>query len=897
MRIDKFVLTTLCLLIAVTTFGGSVAGEANNALTVDDVIYMESASGFDVSPDGRWVVWVKSTPDKKESEFKQNIFLSSAEDTVTLEITRSTKNDYSPAFSPDGKKIAFLSRRDKSQPQIYIYDTRGGEPEELTKIGNGVSWFEWRDDDKILFAAREDSTLRENKLKKAKDTTVIVADQEHYAPARLFELELKNKKIKRLTENTGAITEFAISPDGHWVVTNENQSVDFRYDYKTPPRQFLLDLSTGNRNEIMTAPHVAPYGFQWDSAGKGFFCQRSVASDSTDTYVNISHLYYYDLASKRLSPVQLDWENGLGRSYVVVENGFVAELAGGVRDDAVYFEADGSRVKKKHILKTSSGRSIRLAAGQRNGGQLIYLVADASSIPAVMTGVLRHGQLKDERQLAKLNEGLLKKSLARTEIVRWTGALDDEIEGILYYPLDYEEGTRYPVVASIHGGPSGADRDFFSERWSNYPHLLASKGACVFKVNYHGSSSYGLEWVESIKGHYYEYEVPDILSGIEHLIERGLVDPDRLGIMGWSNGSILAIETCLQDERFRVLCAGAGDVNWTSDYGNCAFGAGFDNAYFGGAPWDDPQTYVDKSPLFRMRDMKTPTLIMFGGNDTSVPTEQGWQHFRATQQIGNAPVRFLLFPGEPHGLRKIAHQKRKMEEELAWLDEHLFDDYDKPNEAFDDKSLLAVELKKTDVARDGELFGSSHEDALVPEIVECKGVHVGRFEVTRAQFKAFDSSYDVAPGTGNFPMSGITFDQAKAYCEWLSKQTGRIYRLPTVEEMNELTKSAKSNAEKENNLERWAGFTPTPDELPALEPKIAELEKSRLLLEEVGSFPPVGDPGVYDLGGNAAEWAIRGDGTGEVLGLSAVTSRDSRVTYSPPAAKYVGFRVCEEKSK
>jgi hypothetical protein len=267
------------------------------------------------------------------------------------------------------------------------------------------------------------------------------------------------------------------------------------------------------------------------------------------------------------------------------------------------------------------------------------------------------------------------------------------------------------------------------------------------------------------------------------------------------------------------------------------------------------------------------------------------------QQIGTTPVRFLLFPGEPHGLRKIAHQKRKMEEELAWIDEHLFDDYETPNEAFDDESLLAVELKKAGVATDGTRYGKSHEDTLIPETIEYKSIHVGRFEVTRAQFKAFDAGYDVASETDNFPVTGITFDQAKTYCEWLGKQTGRKFRLLTVEEMKKLIKSAKSNAGKENNLERWVGFTPTPDELPALEPRIAELEKTRLLLEAVGTFPPVGKAGVYDLSGNAAEWTVGGDGKGEVLGLSAVTSRDTRITYSPPAARYVGFRVCEEKSE
>jgi hypothetical protein len=393
------------------------------------------------------------------------------------------------------------------------------------------------------------------------------------------------------------------------------------------------------------------------------------------------------------------------------------------------------------------------------------------------------------------------------------------------------------------------------------------------------------------------------------LVGRGLVDPERLGIMGWSNGAILAIEACLSSGRFKALSAGAGDVNWTSDYGNCAFGAAFDNAYFGGAPWDIPDTYIEKSPFFRLRDMKTPTLVMFGTRDTSVPTEQGWQLFRAMQQIGSAPVRFLLFPDEPHGLGKIAHRQRKMEEELAWFDQHLLGTYVKPEEAFDATSPLAMAIEKTKAARSGFLYGEIVGGVLVPETVEFEGMKVGRFEVTRAQFQAFRPSYEIAPGTENYPVSGVTYEDAGAYCEWLRAKTGRRFRLPTTEEMTKLVEKAKANLAEENNLDHWIGYAPTPDEREMLAAKIQQLEKSRALIEEVGSFRPVfgmapGDSGpggssdsrgaaVYDLGGNVSEWVTDKDG-GKVMGLSVVSPRDKALPYAPPLPKYVGFRVVEE---
>jgi dipeptidyl aminopeptidase/acylaminoacyl peptidase len=875
-------------------------------VTVEDVLYLESASGFDVSPDGKWIAWVKTTPDKDKSALKQNIFLSSTTDTMMIALTVSTIDDRSPAFSPDGTKLAFLSARDKTPAQIYVYDMHGGEPVKLTEGKTGVDRFEWRDADRILFAAREDSTLRERTLRKNKDATIIVADQEHYPPVRLFEISIDKKETTRVTSNPGAVIEFAVSPDGRWVITNENVDVNFEYDYRNPPIQFLVDLSSGERREVMSVPFVAPYDFQWDAKGDGVYCRRAVSSDSTDTYVSIDELYYFDLRTEALRRVDAGMENGLGSRYVVVEDGVVAAMADGARDRIVHLKTSGHRVLKKETLAGEGRRNIRLAAGARNGSRIVYSISNASTVPDIMTATVRRGSLAGEKTLVKLNKSLRGKTLARSEVIRWNGALGDEVEGILYYPIGYEEGKTYPLIASIHGGPSAADLDFFAASWGDYPHLLAGKGAFVLNVNYHGSGNYGLRWVESIKGHYYEYEVPDILTGIDYLIDRGLADPERLGITGWSNGSILAIEAALSSGRFKALCAGAGDVNWTSDYGNCAFGAAFDNAYFGGPPWDHPETYFQKSPYFRLREMKTPTLIMFGTRDTSVPTEQGWQHFRAMQQSGSAPVRFLLFPDEPHGLQKLAHRKRKMEEEISWLDRYLFDARVPSNEAYDPSSPLAAALVKVRAARDGAIYGEIVNGLLVPEVVGYEGMKVGRFEVTRAQFRVFDPDYIVAPGTENYPANDVPYEMAERYCAWLGKTTGRSFRLPTSAEMDRLIDASGSNAAHENNLDRWAGFSPSPDDLALLEPKIAELEDSRLLIEEAGSFPPaIRDPSgvadetvnartaIYDLEGNVAEWTSE-SGVGRVMGLSAVTPKDPSIPYTAPRAAYVGFRVIAE---
>lgn len=879
-------------LSASTAQGGD---KAKKAFSIDDIVGLESARSFAVSPRDDWAAWIRMKSDKEKNEMVGNLFLASLNDAVSLQLTRGGDGAASPKFSPDGSHLAYLFAAGKEKPQIYLYDMLGGAPDKLTSVERGVKSFEWRGKGEILFIAEEDSTLRERKLKEEKDDVIVVADQEHYGPVRLFSVSLDDKEVKRITLNDHVITEFGVSPDGRWVVLSENIDVDFDYDNKTRPVQRLLDLQTNRIREIFTEPYLDPRSFEWAHDGKGFYCTRALASDSTDDYVSISHLWYYDMENETLRPVSLFWERGLYiDDWHVADGGVLVTLADGSRNRVAFIERKGRSFSHKFV-ESPSRLQIRTLAGRPNGNRIVYSIANASTMPRVMTAELMGGKLKRERELAELNGAVKDRILVRSEIVTWIGARGDQVEGILYYPNGYEEGRSYPLMVDLHGGPAGADLDFFSDSWSKYPHLLGGRGIAVLMVNYHGSGNFGLEWVESIKGHYYEYEIPDILTGVDMLVEKGIAHPDSLGIMGWSNGSILAIAACLETDRFKVFCAGAGLVNWISDYGDCAFGAGFDNAYLGGPPWEKPDVYIEKSLLFRMQEMKTPTLIWFGTNDTHVHTEQGWEHFRAMQQSGVAPVRFMLFPGAAHGPTKLSHRKRKMAEELAWIDRYLLGKVKDVNEAFDEKSPLAYEIKKAGAARSERLFGEMTNGVLVPETAELAGVLAGRFEVTRAQYAAFDNEYEIPHGTENWPASGISFEAAADYCEWLSEETGRMFRLPTEKEMKKLISAAAGNAAGENNLDWWAGYELTPDEVSPVMDKVAELEEQDLLLKECGSFTPVGEPGLWDLAGNAAEWAVAEDGTGKAMGLSAVSPRDKRCGYKPLPLRYTGFRIVEAR--
>jgi hypothetical protein len=282
-------------------------------------------------------------------------------------------------------------------------------------------------------------------------------------------------------------------------------------------------------------------------------------------------------------------------------------------------------------------------------------------------------------------------------------------------------------------------------------------------------------------------------------------------------------------------------------------------------------------------------LIFFGTEDRNVPPSQGWEEFRTLQQLGQPPVRFILFPGEPHGPRKLSHRRRKLDEELAWFDQYLFSPGAASNEAFRADSPLGELIKRQGIKKAGLNYGVEVKFMLVPETVAYLGLTIGRFEVTRAQYAAFDKSYKIEPGTENYPANGISFEQAQAYCAWLSKLAGETYRLGSEAEMEPVY---KASATIENTLDYWAGYKPNPDDAARLAAKLKDLNSAAPLLKEVGSFRGVGEGElVFDLGGNVAEWCVGKDGKGKALGGSGDRPADPKALDTQPGAAYVGFRV------
>ena len=620
-------------------------------MTFDDVIALRTVADPQLSPDGKWVAYTVSRADLEQNASDADIWLASTLGEFPSRLTTSKKNDTSPRWSPDGKRLAFISAREE-KPQIFVMPVGGGEPERLTEHKGGVRSIAWSPDGRsIAFIADQEPTPAEEKRIKEKDDAVVV--DTNYKFNRLWVIDVATKAARMLATGEVVASDPQWSPDGMRIAYATNPTP--RADDGSLTDIWVIPVSGGAARPLV-AGAGADQSPRWSPDGTQIAYVTSPGSD---------------VRQLRLAVIPAVG----GQPRIVAPEFLYAPQAPSWSPDGrtLYFSAPVRTTGQLFAVPAAGGTPRQLtslngvitASSFARDGRTVAFTASTPEKPADVQVATLGGAALAPRQLTDHNPQVRDLLLGTSEVVTWKSSDGMEIEGVLLRPVGYEAGRRYPLVAYIHGGPAGAWTQGFAAGWSNPGQVLAAQGYAVLYPNPRGSSSYGERFLRANIKDWGAGDYRDIQTGIDALVAKGLADSTKLAQAGWSYGGYMTAWTLTQTNRFKAVVVGAGLTDMYSMYATNDIPRTLDG-YFGAEPWNDTTEYRKRSAMTYIKNARTPTLILHGMADLRVPIGQAQELYTGLKKNG-VPVQLVMYPREPHGLQEPRHQLDKMRREVEWI--------------------------------------------------------------------------------------------------------------------------------------------------------------------------------------------------------------------------------------
>ena len=677
--------TLLSLLLAILPFGALVAADDDatpRPMTVDDAIDMVQVGQPLMAPDGSWLLYQETKLDWDDNKRENKVYRVAADGSTRWQYLNDD-GGRSFRFSPDGRYLAFL-RSGKSKggdskgkggnenrTQIYWMRTAGGEAVALTEHDTSVRAFAWSADSRsIVFSALDERPKDEDKRIKAGADVVFVNEGPNGQNAsywsNLWSFDIESEKATRLTEERFIVGDFDPSPDGKRVALTAR----YRNRRNDADRTEVFVLDRETKKKVRLTENTAPEGrVRWAPDSRHI---AYMAADGEAWLNRNDKIWVLDADQGTTRQASGSFEGNIS-SVVWTPDGRHLLFVGQQGTRSNLFRMDVASGETTPLTETAGW--IRGASFSRDRSQVAYLYSDPQTPENLFAGAIggapgAHGGTVASTRVTDAHPQVANLQLATSEVIRWTSHDGLEIEGIVHYPIGYEKGKRYPLMLNIHGGPAG----FFANAWRSAYHIYAGLGFVSLSPNVRGSSGYTDDLREGNTVAHDDGigfgDFHDLMTGVDALIEQGMVDADRMGLRGWSYGGILGGWTITQTDRFKGASIGAGVYDWTSEYG-----PGFNNDvrlwHIGGTPWDNPEGYRHQSALTHVAHVTTPTILFHGEADTVDTEQQSMMMFSALQDIGKAPVRYIKFPRQPHGIREPRHLRIYQIEEIRWLHDHV----------------------------------------------------------------------------------------------------------------------------------------------------------------------------------------------------------------------------------
>ncbi len=649
---------------------------AQRAVEAGDLLRIREVTDPQLSPDGAWVAYTVSTSDTVEDERDADVWMSSWDGKRNVRLTRTKQREHAPRWSPNGRYLAFLSSRDdlREVEQLWLLDRTGGEAERLTDLPGGVSDYAWSPDGTRLALIASDPDP--DRPQPGQDTTKkrpqpIVVDRFRFKydgvgyigeeRDHLYVFTLAGRKAELITPGRYDEQAPAWSPDGRSIAFLSRRRPE--YDRTDNWDVYVVAATPGAEPRQLTTFAGADMDPEWGNRPPSWSPDGKLIA-----YVQGGkpELLYYGGQKVAVVPV----DGGPARVLTGALDRNVLSPTFSADGASVLFLLEEDRVYHLARVPAAGGEVERLVEGKRTIEDLsagkdgrIALTSSTTEHPTEVFAV----EGRELRKVSGQNDAWLRQvRLPPVEEISFKSRDGTAINGFMLKPPGYRAGTRYPTIVRIHGGPVWQYfHDFVNLDWQ----VLAANGYVVLGVNPRGSSGRGEKFASAIFAAWGEKDGDDVLAAVDHAVARGIADPARLGIGGWSYGGILTNQVIARDRRFKAAISGAGQGNALIGYGTDMYALEYELEL--GKPWADFDAWKRVSqPFLRADRIVTPTLFVCGQDDWNVPLVNSEQMYQALKSLGRE-TELVIYPGESHGIRRPSFVLDRMQRYLAWYGEYL----------------------------------------------------------------------------------------------------------------------------------------------------------------------------------------------------------------------------------
>jgi len=678
--------------LAALVLAAVAAAPPRRPMIPEDTYRLKGLTALEVSPDGRKIAYALETADRESDAFKDGLWVADGTGANAKRLCRSEDSCSDPKFSPDGSRLAYLSDR-KDGMQLWVARVGEGRGRAITDVAETIGEFDWSPDGSKIVFERDDAYVKKRPPgapapetrgessspggEERKDDTApyvihrtqIQQDGVGFLEDRythLWVVSISGGSPKQITRGPQDDAEPRWSPTGEWIafVSNRNADPDASDD-----TDLWLVKPDGGPPRRLAGNSGADEAPVWSHKGdRVAFVGALRANDAYQT----NRVMVVPVEGGSACDLSASLDNWVASDNYALGSGRLARLLWSPDDASldVVFERKGATWVA--ALPAAGGEPKEILGGpklyglvRRTPTRLFFALSSTTTYGELWTSSIDgSGAHAILRPNATMFDGLKLSVPSKIEAKNKAG---DTVDAWLYPPLELDPGKKYPLVLYVHGGPQGYDGEYFDSGLEDQ--IFPGRGWAVLRVNYRGSTSYGEAFCKSIESDWHSREHEDLMAALDAAIAKASwIDPNRLGIGGWSYGGIMTIWTVAHTDRFKVGVPERFEVDYLSCYGTDQWQTQYIAEF--GKPWENAEKYRAVSPVTYITKIKTPLFLIADEKDGNCPVSQAMQFYQRLRLMG-MKTELVVYPDEPHTMSMPSHYVDRLYRLLDWFGRYL----------------------------------------------------------------------------------------------------------------------------------------------------------------------------------------------------------------------------------